>query len=359
MNLRSLSLLSIILSACFLCPFAGAADEALPRVPTRGCPDLVDLIKNLKPAVVTISIEKNTVAPTSTEPRVLFRSRPGLIESRKDHLQSDSLGSGFFCDTSGHIITNAHVVEGASKILVTLSSGKVEAASVVAIHPKVDLALIKINPPHTVQKAQIGDSSIIEEGEWVLAMGNPFGIGKSHTVGIVSGKGRFLGLGPDDDFIQTDAAINPGNSGGPLFNMAGEVIGVNTAIIASGKGIGFSIPSNYLADLFNAPAGSGSGVVRGWLGIYVDDITADAAKKLGMSVPQGALVDEVLGAAPAFNAGLKKGDLILGVDGKAIKNGKHLSTIVADTKPGDVLKMKVLRGKTAHLMDVIIGAPPE
>ena len=233
-----------------------------------GCPDLIDLIKDLTPVVVSISIERHMLQQSSTSPPPLFRSRPGQFEENgkaRDKLQADCLGSGFFCDTAGHIVTNAHVVEGAARIIATLSTGKVVPAKVVAVHPKVDLALIKIVPPFPVHKAKLGDSSEVQVGEWVLAVGNPFGLGRTVTVGIVSGKGRFIGLGPDDNFIQTDASINPGNSGGPLFNMAGEVVGVNTAIIASGKGIGFSIPSNYIKELLKGTPGRGTslqGVAR-------------------------------------------------------------------------------------------------
>jgi serine protease Do len=250
------------------------------------------------------------------------------------------------------------VIEGATKIYVTLSSGKVEIARVIAVHPKVDLALIKISAPHQLQKAKIGDSTGVQVGEWVLAVGNPFGLGRTVTVGIVSGKGRFLGLGPDDNFIQTDASINPGNSGGPLFNMAGEVVGVNTAIIASGKGIGFSIPSNYLVEFLKSPENAET-LRRGWLGIYVEDLSVDQAKRFGMPTPRGAIVDEVLNSTPAASAGLKKGDLILDVDGKAVKNGRRLSQIIADSKPGDVLKMRVVRGKNSQMLDVVIGRSPE
>jgi len=362
------SLKVIALFSAIVCFLAGgsnalAADAVSPRNPQApgGRPDLIELIKELTPVVVNISIERHILQNSSTEPPPLFRSRPGFFDERskgKERLQSDSVGSGFFCDTAGNIITNAHVVEGASKILVTLSSGKVVTAKIVSIHPKVDLALLKITPPYSLQKARIGDSSTVEVGEWVLAVGNPFGLGRTVTVGIVSGKGRFLGLGPDDNFIQTDASINPGNSGGPLFNMVGEVIGVNTAIIAAGKGIGFSIPSNYLTELIDGPRNAESSL-RGWLGIYVEDITAQQATKLGLDPPRGTFVDEVLNATPASNAGLKKGDLILDADGVAVRNGRHLSRIIAAAKPGDLLKMTVLRGSKTSTVDVIIGKSPE
>jgi len=363
---QSLKIIGIFAAAFFLLAtasngFAADQDGSKNARLRSGCPDLIDLIKELTPVVVNISIERHILQNSSAEPPPLFRSRPGYFDERskgKDRLQSDSVGSGFFCDTAGSIITNAHVVEGASKILVTLSSGKVVTAKIISIHPKVDLALLKIAPPYQVQKARIGDSSSIQVGEWVLAVGNPFGLGRTVTVGIVSGKGRFLGLGPDDNFIQTDASINPGNSGGPLFNMAGEVIGVNTAIIAAGKGIGFSIPSNYLTELINGPK-NGEASLRGWLGIYVEDITPQQASKLGLDPQRGTFVDEVLGATPASNAGLKKGDLILDADGVAVRNGRHLSRIISGARPGDLLKMTVLRGSRTSTVDVIIGRSPE
>ncbi len=342
---------------------AHAGDEAARKTqpPPGGCPDLIDLIKQLTPVVVNISIERHVLQNSSTEPPPLFRSRPGYFDEHakgRDRFQADSLGSGFFCDTAGHIVTNSHVVEGAGKILVTLSTGQVESAKVVAVHPKVDLALLKINPPYSLQKAKLGDSSKVQVGEWVLAVGNPFGLGRTVTVGIVSGKGRFIGLGPDDNFIQTDASINPGNSGGPLFNMAGEVIGVNTAIIASGKGIGFSIPVNYVAELMRAPMNAES-IFRGWLGIYVEDVTEEQARRHGLGMPRGTLVDEVLNSTPAYNAGLRKGDLIVDADGRAVRDGRHLSRLVAAAKPGDRIRMTIIRGKQARTVDVRIGKSPE
>jgi len=323
----------------------------------RGCPDLIDLIKEVAPVVANISIERHMLQSTSSEPPPLFRSPRQWYDNRSKRRQSyqlDSLGSGFICDTAGYIITNAHVVEGATKILVTLSTGKVATAKTVSVHPKVDLALIKIKPPYQLKKAGIGDSSTVQVGEWVLAVGNPFGLGNTVTFGIVSGKGRFIGLGPNDNFIQTDASINPGNSGGPLFNMAGEVIGVNTAIIASGKGIGFSIPSNYIGELIRARTKM-KALSHGWLGIYVEEITWDQARKLGMKEPRGTVVDEVMAATPAADAGLKRGDLILEAGGKQVRNGRHLSRIVAGAKPGDLIRMRVLRGKKTRTIDAIIG----
>jgi serine protease Do len=365
---RSSKLWIIVLAAamCLCLPaswdLARGEASRKPASAQGGCPDLIDLIKQLTPVVVNISIERHLVPSSSPAGPRLFRLNQRFLDDRTragDKLQNDSLGSGFFCDTSGHIVTNAHVVEGASKILVTLASGKVLTAKVVVVHPKVDLALLKIIPPFQLQKASIGDSTRVEVGQWVLAVGNPFGLGNTVTVGIVSGKGRFLGLGPDDNFIQTDASINPGNSGGPLFNMAGEVIGVNTAIIASGKGIGFAIPSNFLTELINLGTNTDRIAIRGWVGIYVEDVSDQKAKQLGLSGPRGTVVDEVLNATPASNAGIVKGDLIVDVDGTSIRDGRHLSRIVATARPGDVLRVKILRGKKTQTMDVTIGKSPE
>lgn len=357
----AIALLVLAAFAGFPC-FAPADAPAPTTAHVRGdCPDFIELFKELNPMVVNISIERHMVQNSSAEPPPLFRSAPGRLENRlkgRDRPQSDSVGSGFFCDSEGHIVTSAHVVDGATKILVVLTSGKTVAARVVAVHPKVDLALLKITPPYAVPEARLGDSSAIQVGEWVLTIGNPYGLGSTLTKGIVSAKGRFLGLGPDDDFIQTDAPINPGNSGGPLFNLAGEVIGVNTAVIGEGKGIGFAIPSNYVAELISIPTGSDS-VSRGWLGIYVEDVTAQQAAKMGLDPATGTFVDEVLRATPAYEAGLRKGDLILDAGGKTVHDGKHLSQIIAEAKPGDVLKMTIVRESRTRTVDVVVGKSPE
>jgi serine protease Do len=339
----------------------GAVRDRTRALSGGGCPDLIELIKEVTPAVVNISIERHMLQSSSTEPPPLFRSPRGWYDARaktRQSFQLDTLGSGLICTASGYIATNAHVVEGASKILVTLSTGKVVTAKVVAVHPKVDLALIKIKPPYPLKTARIGDSSKVQVGEWVLAVGNPFGLGRTVTLGIVSGTGRFIGLGANDNFIQTDASINPGNSGGPLFNMAGEVVGINTAIIASGKGIGFSIPSNYVKTLTQAP-NKLDRPTRGWLGIYVEDLTVQQSVEMGLAEPRGTLVDEVLRGTPAAEAGLRKGDLILKAAGEHVRNGRHLSRIVATAKPGDVLRMTVLRAKRTGDVDIIVGKSPE
>ncbi len=337
----------------------------IENTPSKGgCPDLVELIKGLTLIVVIINVERHMLQNSSAEPPPLFGPGRAWPEDRnrgRQPFQNEGIGSGFISDSEGHIITNGHVVEGAAKIVVTLSSGKVVSAVTEALHPKVDLALLKIVPPHELQSAKIGNSEEVQVGEWVLAVGNPFGLGKTVTFGIVSGKGRGLGFGNDagcDSFIQTDASINPGNSGGPLFNMAGEVIGVNTAIIAAGKGIGFAIPSNYLKELIRTPSNMVK-PARGWLGVYVQEPNQEQDESNPEETVEGTVVDEVLESTPAYNAGLRKGDLIVDANGRPIHSGRDLSRIVARSKPGDLLRMVVRRGIKTRSVDVIVGKAPE
>lgn len=327
----------------------------------NGCPDLIDLIKKLSPSVVSISVERNEVpGPQASSSAGVESGRAQKAGKGKfnEDLSTDSLGSGFFCDREGHIVTNAHVVDSARSITVTTSTGRSSQARVMRVHPTVDLALIKIDSREAAEEAKIGDSSKIEVGEWVLAVGNPFGLGRTVTFGIVSGKGRFLGLSQEDNFIQTDASINPGNSGGPLFNMVGEVIGVNTAIISSGKGMGFSIPSNYIQQLIDQKKRAPD-KIGGWLGIYVEDIDEKRANSFGLKSSVGVIVDEAPGATPAFRAGIRKGDLILSANGDKIKDGQHLSSIVTSTQPGQILRMVVMSGQVVRTVDVVMGKPPE
>ena len=277
----------------------------------------------------------------------------GIPREQREH----ALGSGVILSADGYIITNNHVIAKASEIEVMLSDRRMFKAKVIGADPRSDVAVIKIEGKD-LPTVPWGDSSTLKPGAIVMAFGNPFGLSFTVTRGSVNAVGR-SGLGIEDyeDFIQTDAAINPGNSGGPLFNMAGEVIGVNTAVIASGKGIGFSIPADYIAELARSTARM-KDPARGWLGIYVEDMTEQQASLLGMPAPSGTFVDEVLDSTPASNAGLVKGDLILKADGEQVRNGRHLSRIVASTKPGDMIRMTILRGKKPQTVDVIVGTQP-
>ena len=254
-----------------------------------------------------------------------------------------SLGSGFIIDAKGYVVTNNHVVEGADKIKVILVGGKEYQATVKGRDPKTDLALIQIvNPPENLPFLKLGDSDAIQVGDWVMAVGNPFGLGHTVTQGIISAKGRVIGAGPYDNFLQTDASINPGNSGGPLLNLQGEVIGINTAIIASGQGIGFATPSNIAKSVIPQLGDKGK-VVRGMIGVQVQNVTPDLAKSFGMAEPKGALVAQVNPDTPAAKAGIQRGDIIIEFNGHPIHEMNELPRMVAETAPGSKATLKVLR----------------
>ncbi len=254
-----------------------------------------------------------------------------------------SLGSGFIMDPQGYIITNNHVVEGADKITVKLIGGKEFKATIKGRDPKTDLALIHItNPPPDLPFLKLGDSDAVRVGDWVMAVGNPFGLSHTVTQGIISAKGRVIGAGPYDNFLQTDASINPGNSGGPLLNLKGEVVGINTAILASGQGIGFATPSNMAKVVIPQLKEKGK-VIRGMLGIQVQNVTPELAKSFGLSEAKGALVAEVNSGSPAEKAGIQRGDIITEFNGHPIHEMNELPRLVADTAPGTKATVKVLR----------------
>ncbi|MGD0826806.1 MAG: DegQ family serine endoprotease [Desulfobaccales bacterium] len=254
-----------------------------------------------------------------------------------------SLGSGFIIEPSGVILTNNHVVEGADKITVKLFGGKEFKATIKGRDSKTDLALIQIiNPPPDLPFLKLGDSDAVRVGDWVMAVGNPFGLSHTVTQGIISAKSRVIGAGPYDNFLQTDASINPGNSGGPLLNLQGEVVGINTAIIASGQGIGFAIPSNMATSIIPQLKAKGK-VTRGMLGVEVQNVTPELAQSFGMAEAKGALVAEVNAGSPAEKAGLKRGDIIMEFNGHPIQEMNDLPRLVADTAPGTKASVKVLR----------------
>jgi serine protease Do len=263
--------------------------------------------------------------------------------------ETKSLGSGFIINKEGYIVTNNHVVENAKEIIVTLQNEKDYRAKVVGLDKKTDLALIKIEAEGDLPAAPLGDSNKLGVGEWVMAIGNPFGLAETVTAGIVSAKGRVIGAGPYDDFIQTDASINPGNSGGPLFNFWGEVVGINTAIMATGQGIGFAIPINLAKEILPALKEKGR-VTRGWLGVRIQAVTSQLAESFGLKEKKGALVSQVFKGGPAEKTGIKQGDVIIEFDGKEITNFNDLPRIVASTPVGRTVTITVLRnGKTLPL----------
>ncbi len=341
----------IVLLVCWVIP-AGAQP-----------PDFAALAETLKPSVVNISTEKTVKPrlPSFREPEVpggrdpfdefferFFRGAP------QSPRKASSLGSGFIISADGYILTNDHVVDGADEIKVKLSDGREFTGEVRGLDPKLDLALVKIDAGESLPVAGLGDSDTIKVGEWVMAIGNPFGLEQTVTVGIVSAKGRVIGAGPYDDFIQTDASINPGNSGGPLFNVQGEVIGINTAIVAGGQGIGFAIPVNMAKQIIPQLRDEGR-VIRGWLGVTVQALDQELAESFGLEETHGALINEVVKGSPADRAGLQRGDIILTYDGQRIAELNDLPRLVAATPVDQTVKVTIFRDGKQRRVKVTIG----
>jgi len=337
---------------------------------TGGLPDFVNLAKKLKPIVVNISTTQVSEGRGSQEfsspfgggeddPFNDFWKRFFGGPAPRGPQRQRSLGSGFIIDGDGSILTNNHVVENASKIVVKLSGDEQDyEAKVVGRDPKTDIAVIKINVQTGLPAANFGDSDRLEVGEWVMAIGNPFGLDGTVTSGIVSAKGRHnITQGPYDNFIQTDASINPGNSGGPLINLRGEVIGINTAIFSrtgGNIGIGFAIPINLVKELLPQLRGKGR-VTRGFLGVLIQKVTPEIAESLGMDKGYGALVANVSKDGPADKAGVKVGDVIVEFDGSPVKDSGDLPIIVARTLVDKKVRMKVLRDRKEILLNVAVG----
>jgi serine protease Do len=270
-------------------------------------------------------------------------------------MKQRSLGSGIIVDKGGYIITNNHVVSETGEIKVKLTDGREYTAKVIGKDQKTDLALIKISSMFKdLPTLVLGDSDAMQVGDWVLAIGNPFGLEHTVTQGIISASGRVIGSGPYDNFLQTDAPINPGNSGGPLVNLKGEVIGINTAIVAAGQGIGFAIPSNTAKSVVAQLREKGK-VVRGWLGVSIQMVTPDLAPSFGLKEAQGAIVADVIKGSPAEKAGIKQGDVILTFDGKTVKSSNDLPWIVAETPVGKTVDVKLMRqGKEMDVKVTIV-----
>jgi serine protease Do len=276
---------------------------------------------------------------------------------RRMPYKAKSLGSGFVIDASGYILTNNHVVENADEIVVKLSSGKEFKAKVAGRDPKTDIALIEIKGASGLVPVVLGESDQLKVGQWVVAIGNPFGLENTVTAGIVSALARHINQGPYDNFIQTDAAINPGNSGGPLLNTRGEVVGINTAIFSRGGGnigIGFAIPISLAKEIVPQLKEKGH-VTRGWLGVMIQKVTPDIAESLGLEEPRGALVADVVKEGPAEAAGLKQGDVIVEYDGKPVNDSAELPLLVARTPVGKSVKVKVVRDKSTDTFSIKIA----
>ena len=348
---------SIIVAAALI----GLASPAL----ARGTPDgFADLAERLMPAVVNISTSQ-TVDSSATPPgqppfndffEEFFRQRqePGQAPSRR---KVSSLGSGFVIDPNGIIITNNHVIEEADEIVVNFSDGSKYDAEVIGRDPKTDIAVLKVKADKNLPFVPMGKSSTARVGDWVIAIGNPFGLGGSLSAGVISAINRDINAGPYDSFIQTDAAINRGNSGGPLFNLDGEVIGVNSAIISpsgGSVGIGFSIPAD-LANSVIAQLRKFGETRRGWLGVRIQAVTDDLAESLGLNKARGALVSEVSDDGPAKKGGIRVGDVIVRFNGKDVPQMRDLPRIVADTEINKSVKVEVIRRGKSKTLTIVTG----
>lgn len=330
-----------------------------------GLPSLAGLVNEAKPSIVNISTTAVLRGPGGQGPMMgpnnPFRDFFGddffdkfFGNGGRREYRQRSLGSGFVIDKEGYILTNNHVVEKATTIKVKLSDEKEYDARIVGRDPKTDIALIKIDVRQSLPVAVMGDSESLQVGDWVVAIGNPFGLEHTVTAGIVSAKGRIIGAGPYDQFIQTDASINPGNSGGPLLNLKGEVVGINTAIVSGGQGIGFAIPVNVAKDMLAQLKTKGK-VARGWLGVVIQKMTPEIAKSFGMKESEGALVADVMDQSPADKAGIKRGDVIISYNGKTIKDNESLPRLVAATEIGAKAKIVLVRDRKEMEVTVVIG----
>lgn len=339
-------------------------------------PDFTDLADKAGGAVVNISTSK-LVKQRPGGNRFQFRTPPGQQNPFEDFFEQfdkffnqpnrpsrrqSSLGSGFIISSDGYIVTNNHVIAEADQIKVNVQgkNSKQDSydATVVGRDQETDLAVLKIKATG-LPTIEWGDSDKLKIGEWLLAIGNPFGLDHSVTAGIVSAKGRTIGAGPFDDFIQTDASINPGNSGGPLINMSGKVIGINTAIVAAGQGIGFAIPSN-MAQKIIGQLKEGKKLSRGWLGVTIQDVDENTAKALGLPGPKGALISSVMAGEPAEKAGVKAGDVVIAVNGKDVENNADLLKKIAGLTPGEKPELTVIRdGEKKSIVVTLAERDPE
>jgi serine protease Do len=350
-------------------PVEVRAESQVAIDPTKGFADLVDRVM---PAVISVEVKYANVADSQGEaaPRQQqfeeffkqfpqFRNQlPPGMENPHPHGGS-ALGSGFVISADGYAVTNNHVVQDADEVTVRIQGGGEMKAQVIGTDPKTDLALIKIKSDKPFQFVKFAEKEA-RVGDWVMAVGNPFGLSSTVTTGIVSARGRDIGSGPYDDFLQIDASINRGNSGGPAFNLNGEVIGVNTAIFSpsgGSVGIGFAIPASITQDVVDSLKSSGS-VTRGWLGVQIQPVTADIAESLGLAEAKGAIVSDVTDNSPALAAGFKPGDTILKADGVDISDARDLAKKVARIAPGKSVNVDIVRDGKPMTVAVKIGVMP-
>jgi serine protease Do len=350
-------------------PAASAGDTAMPAVSAGVPASFADLAEHVGASVVNIKVTKvekmsgpNFMGPEGIDPNsplgdFMQKFFGGQMPQGQREQRQQGAGSGFIISKDGYIVTNNHVVEGATEVTVTLANKKEYTAKIIGRDPKTDVAVVKIAATEPLTVARLGDSDQLRVGEWVVAVGNPFGLSNTVTKGIVSAKNRVIGAGPYDDFIQTDAPINPGNSGGPLFNLKGEVVGINTAIVPNGQGIGFAVAVNTAKALIPQLESTGE-VTRGYLGVAIQAITPELAKGLNLTSAQGALVAGVTKGSPAETAGIKSGDVIVRFDGKAVAEMTTLPALVAATPIEKAVPVTIRRNGTEQTLSVTVGRMP-
>ncbi len=375
---RSIALLSAVSLLALAAPPVAVAQPPRLLAPSAGNGEpysFADLVERVSPAVVSVFVEREVERQQAVSPLQQFfqfrfgqPGQPGQPDPRgqgddfEDGEETvEAQGSGFFIDAAGHIVTNNHVVEGATKIEVRLSDGSTKTAKLVGADELTDLAVLKVDPGKGQTYVQFAEETNLRVGDWVVAVGNPFGLGGTVTSGIVSAIGGESREGQFLDFIQIDAPINRGNSGGPTFDVKGRVVGVNTAIYSpsgGSVGIGFAIPAKAAKETVAQLIAKGS-VTRGWLGVSLQDVSPEIASALGRKEAKGALIREIIPGTPAANAGLQGGDLILDVNGRAVKNSSELSRAVAALPPRSVAKVRVLRDRAERVVNVTLGVRDE
>lgn len=372
----ALSLSAFLVGGTVFSPVVPAFADAV-RVEAPQAPSFADVVEAVSPAVVSVRV-KAAVQPATSRgfgafefdglpkdhPLRRFFERGPRGESpfgRRDRPRrfGSSQGSGFFVSEDGYIVTNNHVVENGSKFTIITDDGSELDAKLIGADPKTDLAVLKVDEKRKFTYVSFSEK-VSRVGEWVVAVGNPFGLGGTVTAGIISASGRDIGSGPYDDYVQIDAAVNKGNSGGPAFNLNGEVIGVNTAIFSpsgGNVGIAFAISARSASEVVDDLIKNGS-VSRGWLGVQIQPVTKDIADSLGLEDAQGAIVSEAQKSSPASKAGIRSGDVIASVDGKPVKTPKELARAIASFEPESTVKIEVLRNGKREVVDVELGTLP-
>ncbi|MCA0433529.1 MAG: Do family serine endopeptidase [Proteobacteria bacterium] len=359
-----------VLTASALAPLPVRADTAVAVIdPTRS---FAPLVEKVMPSVVSVEVKLRAVSNEGgpdmqrmpDEFRQFFDQFPQFRDRLPNRPQQRgggmAEGSGFVITPDGYVVTNNHVVDNASQVSLRFQNGDLYDADVVGTDPKTDLALLKIKNSDKSFPFVKFASAEAKVGDWVMAVGNPFGLGGTVTAGIVSARGRDIGSGPYDDFLQIDASINRGNSGGPAFNLDGQVVGINTAIFSpsgGSVGIGFAIPASTANDVIESLKANGA-VTRGWLGVRIQGITPDLAEGLGLKEAKGAIISDVTEDSPALKAGLKQGDTILRANGQAIADARDLSRTIAKVKPGSEIPVDIIRNGKAETINVKIGVMP-